>query len=164
MSFKSAKMRQSADAWAGPAGWRDAPMNGRHAASGYYPGSQMHRWWKEQRREEMRANPTPAEKVLLDALAADPFLRGTFVFQPILYGYIPDFGREDVRVLVEVDGDVHNTDTGSHADARRDATLRRRGWCVKRFSNYQVMERTADVIESIAACVRMRLNAVPGDR
>src|SRR5271156_3697734 len=130
----------------------------RDPKSGFFPGSLAHQEWKRQYRDKLREFPTDAEKVLIAAFEGNTFLRGLFIFQPIIFGFIPDFGCESAQVIVEVDGSVHNTTAGKRADARRDNIFRRNGWIVKRFSNSQVTNQTADVISSITHCIHARLN------
>src|ERR1700680_629314 len=129
----------------------------RDPKSGFFPGSLAHQEWKRQYRDKLREKPTDAEKVLLNALEGDPQLRGLFIFQPIVFGFIPDFACESAKVIVEVDGSVHNTTAGKRADARRDNIFRRNGWIVKRFSNSQVLNQTTDVLSSIIHCLHARL-------
>ena len=61
--------------------------------------------------------------------------------------YIVDFYCARMKLVIEVDGDVHK-DTIEY-DAERDAYLTGAGCKVLRFSNKQVRDRVYDVIESI---------------
>jgi very-short-patch-repair endonuclease len=122
--------------------------------SGFYPGSQGHQEWKRQYRDKLRANPTPAERVMIHLLSNDP----EWIFQPIVLGFIPDFSHERAKVIVEVDGSVHNTTAGKRADARRDNIFRLEGWIVKRFTNSQVIHQTEDVLAVINATLHARLD------
>jgi len=121
--------------------------------SGFYPGSKGHQLWKESRRDQLRANPEPAEKVLLQFLTVS----NGWTFQPIINGFIPDFAHAESKVIVECDGAPHYTTAGKRRDARRDNVLRLNGWAIKRFSNSQCINQTEAIIESINACVHARL-------
>ena len=121
--------------------------------SGAYPGSAAHEQWKREQRQHLRDNPTPAERILLGALTEDE----GWTFQPIILGFIPDFGHEKGRMIVEVDGSVHNTTSGRRRDARRDHAFRNKGWIVRRFSNQQVMNQLPDVLHVIHAILHARL-------
>lgn len=125
--------------------------------SGFYPGSLGHAQWKREKREELRANPTPAERVMLHHLREPDW-----TFQPIVLGFIPDFAHEAARMIVEVDGSVHNTTAGKRRDARRDNIFRINKWCVLRFSNTQVQYRTDDVLDVITVQLRARLDGNRG--
>jgi len=53
--------------------------------------------------------------------------------------YIADFAWLSARLVVEVDGDSHETDEGRRHDTRRDAFMREQGFKVLRFDNAQVI-------------------------
>jgi len=99
---------------------------------------------KEAFRQYLIANPTAAEALLATQLGA----RGVpFRFQPLIQGYIPDFRIVPSRVLVELDGGVHE---GREAeDERRDSHLRRRGWRILRFRNAEVFGDPGAVVRAI---------------
>ncbi|MGB3502101.1 MAG: endonuclease domain-containing protein [Mesorhizobium sp.] len=61
--------------------------------------------------------------------------------------YIVDFASHAARLVVEVDGDLHETDTGKRHDANRDAYLRSLGYDVLRFDY-------PDVISNPCACAQ----------
>ncbi|QRM44504.1 DUF559 domain-containing protein [Rhizobium sp. BG4] len=54
--------------------------------------------------------------------------------------YIADFAWLSARLVVEVDGDSHETDAGRRHDTRRDAFMREQGFNVLRFDNAQVVD------------------------
>ena len=54
--------------------------------------------------------------------------------------YIADFAWLTARIIVEVDGDTHETAGGRRHDGRRDAFLRAQGFTVLRFDNAQVID------------------------
>ena len=54
--------------------------------------------------------------------------------------YVVDFAWLSARVVVEVDGDSHETDFGRRHDAARDAFLHRHGFIVLRFDNAQIID------------------------
>lgn len=115
--------------------------------------------WKLSRQEELRKYPTPTEKLLFHALKASNDLNPKgWAFQPIIFGFIPDFAHELAKVIVEADGDVHNTTAARRSDARRDNIFRVKGWAVKRFTNSQIQNHLEFVVSSISTCVHARLN------
>lgn len=106
-----------------------------------------------QRASAMRAAPTPAEDALHKALNARgiPHRR-----QPCIGGFIPDFALKN-KVLVELDGYHHFTKQGKAYDAKRTASLSRKGYKVLRFPNGLVFsdpERVCLII--IAATMKRR--------
>ena len=96
----------------------------------------------------MRRNPTFAEKQLWKALRkveAHHFRRQS-PFGP----YIVDFVCHAARLIVEVDGGIHNLDLVAQRDAEREAWLIGRGYRVLRFSNLQALEVDATVAAILA--------------
>lgn len=54
--------------------------------------------------------------------------------------YIADFAWLSARIVVEVDGDSHETAVGRRHDLVRDTFLRNHGFNVLRFDNAQVLD------------------------
>ncbi|MGK6316505.1 endonuclease domain-containing protein [Neorhizobium sp. DT-125] len=54
--------------------------------------------------------------------------------------YIADFAWLSARIVVEVDGDTHETDYGRRHDLKRDEFLKSQGFIVLRFDNGQVLD------------------------
>lgn len=123
----------------------------------YRVGTIAHKEWKEEIRDRMRRFPTEAERRLRDALEADERTAGKWEFQPICFGFIPDFVCESARMIVEVDGEVHFTTAAKRADARRDNIFNLKGFHVLRFTNRQVIYHTSKVTRKIAElqCARL---------
>jgi very-short-patch-repair endonuclease len=85
---------------------------------------------KEAFRQHLIAHPTPAEAALFAHLQAWGI---PFEFQPLVKGYIPDFRILPSRLLVELDGPIH--DAQQDKDREREGHLTRRGWRILRFTN-----------------------------
>ena len=83
----------------------------------------------------MRRDPTFAEKVFWKALRRleDHHFRRQAPFGR----YIVDFVCHRSRLIVEVDGGIHNLDEVIARDAEREDWLTSRGYRVIRFSNVQ---------------------------
>jgi len=62
-------------------------------------------------------------------------------------GYIADFYCHSLRLVIEVDGAVHDLQKGY--DAGRDAWLRAQGYRVLRLSNKEVLEDLEGVMQVI---------------
>jgi len=63
--------------------------------------------------------------------------------------YIADFCCKDLRLIVEVDGDVHETKEQIAHDLNRDAYLRSLDYEVLRFSNEQILRHIEEVLAEI---------------
>ena len=75
--------------------------------------------------------------------------------------YIADFAWLSAKVIVEVDGDSHETLAGKAHDATRDAFLKQQGFCIMRFDNLQVIDGPDYVFVEIERRVRHLLVGYP---
>lgn len=90
-----------------------------------------------ERAHAMRHAPTPSEAALFRLLSGRKLGAG-FKRQVPLGGYIADFVAASAKLVVEVDGRVHERRRG--ADARKDRALRRLGYRVLRLDSALVVE------------------------
>jgi len=98
--------------------------------------------WKCILADAMRTFPTPSEKVMTPTLH-----RMGFLSQVILYGYIADFAHETKRIIIEVDGKIHEQQ--QDYDRERDDVFRIHGWRIMRFTNERVGKEPAKIIHEI---------------
>ena len=63
--------------------------------------------------------------------------------------YVVDFISVKAKLVIEVDGSQHATIQGTNNDNARDMFLRKEGLTVLRFSNYDVLLNTDNVLNSI---------------
>ena len=77
--------------------------------------------------------------------------------------YIADFAWLSARVIVEVDGDSHETLAGRAHDQRRSSFLTAQGFTVLRFDNGQVIEGPDYVYVEIERHIRHLLKDYPDD-
>jgi len=99
--------------------------------------------------ERMRRNPTNAEKSLWKHLKK---LRSTgFIFRrqhPIDF-YIADFYCHKLKLVIEVDGEIHDIEETREHDDGRTGHLELYGIKVIRFTNEEVIENEDQVISQI---------------
>ena len=81
--------------------------------------------------QRMDRNPTPSEAALWDRLKGSQ-LGVPFLSQELILGYIVDFYCPPARLVVEVDGAVHQTAKQRARDTTKDQALRRRGFVILR--------------------------------
>jgi very-short-patch-repair endonuclease len=74
--------------------------------------------------------------------------------------FIADFYCHKVKLIIEVDGSIHNDAAIKEADAIRQAELERWGNSVLRFTNRQVFENAEDVLQVITGKIT-ELNNIP---
>ncbi len=96
-----------------------------------------------------RVNPTPAEQLLWEVLR-DRRLEGwKFRRQHPLGRYIADFYCPDARLVIELDGPIHERADQSAYDRIRDEELQARGLVVVRLKNREVEESLESAIGTI---------------
>ena len=105
------------------------------------------RAWFDSRRE-FRHLPTEAERVLWEAIRDRQVDGLKFRRQHPGKPYILDFYSPRGRLVVEVDGNIH--DYQPDEDAARTAYLEENGYRVIRFRNEEVLYSLADVLKRIA--------------
>ena len=104
-----------------------------------------------ERARELRKNQTPAEALLWELLRSRRFLGAKFRRQHKIEQFIADFYCHEARLVVELDGAVHQTQTLRDQD--RDQWMQANGITVLRFSNNAVLEQTEAVLGEIAAVI-----------
>ena len=105
----------------------------------------------QQRARELRQEMTPAEKLLWSRLRSKQLNGLKFRRQHPLGPFIADFYCAAHRLVVEVDGDIH--DLQAERDAARTEQFEQHGYRVIRFRNEQVLNNIEDVLTAIkAAC------------
>jgi Uncharacterized protein conserved in bacteria len=102
------------------------------------------------RAKTLRREMTRAETVMWDILRDFRPRGARFRRETPIGPYIADFAWLSARIVVEVDGDSHETGEGRLRDARRDAFLTERGFRVLRFDNAQVIDNPDHVSIEIA--------------
>jgi very-short-patch-repair endonuclease len=63
--------------------------------------------------------------------------------------YIVDFVSFDHKIVIELDGGQHNTETNQVRDGRRSDKLREDGFTILRFWNNDVLENIEGILETI---------------
>ena len=127
----------------------DDPGRGRHRTVGADPSTIRFA-------RKLRKQMTLPEVVLWRELRGKPMgmkFRRQF---PVL-GYVADFACTEVRLLIEIDGIVHDMGDRPEKDVRRDALLTDRGWQVVRIPAKDVLSdvgRCAASIVALAASIR----------
>jgi very-short-patch-repair endonuclease len=98
------------------------------------------------RAREMRKNPTIAERKLWGYLRNFPV---KFWRQKPINNFIVDFYCPKLKLVIEVDGDSHFTDSGLVYDEERTRVLEGYGLRVIRFTNDEVVKNFEGVCEQI---------------
>jgi very-short-patch-repair endonuclease len=117
----------------------------------------QHRWRAsvemQARARELRRDMTPAERRLWARLRLGQLDGAHFRRQHAVGNFIVDFFCAEARLVIEVDGDVHATQ--SDYDAARTAWLNEQmHYRVIRFTNQEVFRNLDTVVEMIWEAVR----------
>ncbi len=97
----------------------------------------------------LRRNATPAEKALWERLRGRQLANLKFLRQVPIGPFVADFCCRDLRLVVELDGDVHSTAQEVARDRERDAYLKGHNYIVLRFPNGQVLSDVESVLHRI---------------
>jgi very-short-patch-repair endonuclease len=100
-------------------------------------------------RKELRKSLTPAEAYLWKQLNARKFKGLRFTKQHGIGKYIVDFYCASEKLIIELDGEVHNNPTTELYDNERTRYLEALGYKVVRFENKMVFEHLPSVFKEI---------------
>lgn len=103
----------------------------------------------KEKRAELRKSLTPAEAYLWKHLKARQFEGRRFNRQHSIKNYIVDFYCAKEKLIIELDGEVHNNSAVQENDEKRTRDLEELGYTVIRFENKMVFENLASVFMEI---------------
>ncbi len=99
------------------------------------------------RAKELRKEMTPSEKILWECLRNRRLGGFKFRRQAPMGGVIADFYCAECKILVELDGDIH--DLQVNADLQRTQEIESYGYRVIRFRNDEIENDLQQVLNSI---------------
>jgi len=102
----------------------------------------------KERRRELRQNQTSVEEELWFELRHSK-LGFKFKRQHSIGGYILDFYCSEKKLIIELDGEVHNTKEAKEYDVVRDKYFKELGYKTIRFLNREVEGDIEKVLEKI---------------
>jgi type I restriction enzyme M protein len=100
---------------------------------------------------ELRKKQTPAEAVMWELLRNRQFMGLKFRRQHQIGEYVADFYCDEHRLVVELDGAIHTTETQARKDKTRDAYMTSLGLTVVRIPNAVLLADPKATLEQIAA-------------
>lgn len=103
----------------------------------------------QQKARSLRLHATKAESLLWYELRELTGSGLKFRRQSPIGPYIVDFVCPRARLIVEVDGDSHETEAGKHHDVNRDAYLRSLGYAVVRVDEPDVINSAWHVAQFV---------------
>lgn len=115
-------------------------------------GSNYRKSYIRQHADQMRCRPTPAEhrmKLILNGVN-DGALRGSFESQHVVSGkWIVDFFFPKVRLAIEIDGSIHNSEVQKGLDLEKDRDCARFDITVLRITNEEVFGDCDALVERL---------------
>ena len=107
----------------------------------------------------LRKQMTKSEELLWERLRGKQLLGLRFRRQHPIDIFIVDFYCHDARLIIELDGEIHNERV--EYDDGREAEIERYNLKVIRFSNHEVLNEIEKVVEIITSVVKERLSSPP---
>lgn len=107
----------------------------------------------------LRKNMTDSEKILWERLKGKQVLGLKFRRQHPIDIYIADFYCHEARLVIEIDGEIHKSQTDY--DDGREAEIEKYNLKLIRFSNDEVMSEIDMVINRIRAIIKDRISSPP---
>ena len=100
-------------------------------------------------RKQLRNNATKAETKLWSALRKSQLDNRKFRRQSSIENYIVDFYCPSEKLVIEIDGEVHNNAVNNEYDYKRGKHLKELGFKIIRFSNEEVFNNLDLILEAI---------------
>jgi len=100
-----------------------------------------------------RKNPTKAEALLWDSLR-NRSIGKKFRRQYPTEGFILDFYCPELKICIEIDGQIHKNEEQLKYDQERSRTLKEQGISILRFWNSEVLNDLPSVLKTIDDFIR----------
>jgi very-short-patch-repair endonuclease len=104
----------------------------------------------------LRQESTPAEEALWELLRDRQLLGLKFRRQVPIGSYVADFYCHEMRLVLELDGEVHEGDRQKAHDINRDHNLAALGYRVLRFTNCEALEQPATILQRLKTLFQHR--------
>jgi very-short-patch-repair endonuclease len=115
------------------------------------------------RAREQRNNMTPAEVILWTKLRSRKIDGYKFRRQQPVFDYIVDFYCHKLKLIVEVDGEIHSLPENIKYDIRRDRILKINGYHIIRLSNFEIESNITTAINKIKSFINANMSPCQGD-
>ena len=109
------------------------------------------------RAAELRKNMTHAEKLLWGKINCKRILGLTFRRQHPINQFIADFYCHKVRLVIEIDGSIHDIEDFRLRDTGREDEFEKFGLTTIRFKNEEVIKNTDSVINRILSTCKSKI-------
>jgi len=114
------------------------------------------------RAEELRKNMTSAESIIWRHIHINGW-KLKFRRQHPISNFVVDFYCHPIKLVIEIDGDIHASEEVKKNDKLREKTLRDLGIHVIRFKNEEIYINSNDVLKKIDTTIRVLQGSPSGD-
>jgi very-short-patch-repair endonuclease len=104
--------------------------------------------------KQLRIDSTPAEKRLWEQLRNRQLAKQKFRRQAPVGPYVVDFICLERKLIIEIDGWTHSTESEVSNDKRRASYLQSQGYKVIRFQNVEIKDGMDEVLTLIAEALK----------
>jgi len=101
---------------------------------------------------QLRQSKTPSEEIMWQLLRDRQFMDKKFRRQHQIGDYIVDFYCHEEKLIIELDGGVHNTSAQREKDKKRTKWLESSGYKVIHFANEIILNDPEQALSEIASC------------
>ena len=108
----------------------------------------------------LRNSMTKAERILWSKLRSKQIQGLKFRRQQPILNYIVDFYCDSLKIIIEVDGEIHFSPDVRGYDKKREIDLKNHGFEFLRFTNEEVELRVNEAVEKIKAFIHEKYNSV----
>jgi 5-methyltetrahydrofolate--homocysteine methyltransferase len=146
---KSARVMKKAVAYLLPYISPPTPEGGADEVNGLETANPAIYSFLKEKAKEMRNKPTETEKILWNFFCGKGFENHKFRRQYVLGEYIVDFVCLKQRLVIEIDGAIHNEIEQKQHDTIRTEWLNEKGFKVVRFTNNEILTKIEDVLDRL---------------
>ena len=116
-----------------------------------------------ERARVLRKNMTKAEIILWSRIRSKQINGYKFRRQQPLLNYIVDFYCDELKLIIEVDGEIHSFPERISYDLKRDSILKINGYHIIHLSNLEVETEIKSAISKISSFITAILSPSKGD-
>jgi very-short-patch-repair endonuclease len=117
----------------------------------------------EEKARVLRNNMTLAEILLWSRLRMRQLDGYKFRRQQTIFDYVVDFYCHELKLIIEVDGEVHSLSEQAEKDKNRDKILKLNGYNIFRLSNYEIEADLNASVTKIMSFISTNLSPSQGD-
>jgi very-short-patch-repair endonuclease len=111
----------------------------------------------------LRNHMTKPEIILWSRLRSKKIYGYKFRRQQPIFDYVVDFYCDELKLIIEVDGEIHSLDEKPESDKKRDKILKINGYHIIRLSNFEIETNIDSTISNIKSFINSNLSPSQGD-